>query len=48
MIQQILIYLYEITEGAWLGYLILQSLRLILQISNRNLGFTCSILRICT
>jgi hypothetical protein len=48
MIQQLLIYFYEITEGVRLRYLILQIVCLILQMSNRNLGFTCSILRICT
>jgi len=41
-------YHYEIPEGAWPGYLILQTFCLILQISSRDSGFTRSILRICT
>ena len=44
----LLTYLYEIPAGACLGYLILQTLCLILQISSCNPGFTRSILRICT
>jgi hypothetical protein len=44
----LLTYLYEIPESACLGYLILQILCLILQISSRNLPFKCSLLGICT
>ncbi len=44
----LLTYLYEIPAGACLGYLILQTFCLILQISSRNPVFTRSLLRICT
>jgi hypothetical protein len=43
-----LTYLYEIPAAACLGYLILQILCLILQISSRNPPFKCSLLGTCT
>jgi hypothetical protein len=44
----LLTYLYEISAAACLGYLILQSFCLILQISTRNPPFKRSLLGICT
>jgi hypothetical protein len=44
----LLTYLYEIPAGACLGYLILQTFCLILQISSRNPPFKRSLLGICT
>jgi hypothetical protein len=41
-------YLYEIPAGACLGYLILQTFCLILQILSRNPPFKRSLLQICT
>jgi hypothetical protein len=43
----LLTYLYEIPAGAWLGYLILQTFCLILQMSSRNPVFTRSLLGAC-
>jgi hypothetical protein len=43
----LLIYLYEIPAGACLGYLILQTFCLILQISSRKPPFKRSLLGIC-
>src|ERR1700674_2043006 len=47
-ILSLLTYLYEIPAGACLGYLILQTFCLILQISSRTPPFMRSILRTCT
>jgi hypothetical protein len=43
----LLTYLYEIPAGACLGYLILQTVCLILQMSSRNPVFTRYLLRVC-
>jgi hypothetical protein len=43
----LLTYLYEIPAGACLGYLILQTFCLILQMSSRNPVFTRSLLGVC-